>query len=451
MLDRLLGFSEALRKAGIPVSVAEDIDALRALRHIPIEDRSAFKATLAATMIKSEAHRETFDRLFNIYLDGAGLPEADLERDAGEAPMDAPRFMDELAAAIASGDGGGMADMARRAVALFGRITDSPSGSLYFEYPVFRALDMDAIRERLAGSGADWAQIDPYEARLLRARFEEAVRTFRSEVSAEVQRRVARRKGPETVARNSVRPLPEDLDLATASRDELDRLRRAVRPLARKLATRTAMKRRRAARGGLDARATVRHSLSAGGVPFDIRLKYRHPHKPELFVLCDISSSVARFARFSLMLVHAMSSQFSKVRSFVFIDTIDEVTRLFEHEDFLVALERMNTEAKVVWIDGHSNYGSVLERFADNYGKALSSRSTILILGDARNNYRAPRAEVLKGLAAKAKKIYWLNPEPEPYWDSGDSAASAYAGFTDGMFEVRTLRQLEDFVERVLV
>ncbi len=449
MLDRILTFSDALREAGVPVSVSENIDALRSLAHVHLEHRDSFKAALAATLIKSESHRPTFDQMFNIYFDGAGPPELDLLRDAELQEIDPESFLNDLYGNIASGSGD-TREAARRAVGMFGRVENSPSGSLYFEYPVFRALDMDILLERLLSSGADFEQLDPYEARVVRDRFEEAVAAFRTAVRAEVQQRVSRRKGPESVTRHSIRPLPEDLDLATASRAELDDMRKTIRPLARKLAARASMRRRRFHKGGLDARRTMRRSLSTGGVPFDIAMKHRPPHKPELFVLCDISSSVARFARFSLMLVHALSSQFTKVRSFVFIDTLDEVTRLFEHEDFLTAVDRVNTEAQVVWIDGHSNYGASLARFADAYGSDVGGRSTILILGDARNNHRAPKAEVLKGIQAKAKHVYWLNPEPESYWDTGDSAASAYAGFTDGMFEVRTMRQLERFVERVI-
>jgi hypothetical protein len=449
MLDRMLVFSHALRSAGVPVSVSENIDALKALAHVPMENRAAFKAALAATMLKSESHRGVFDSLFNIYFDGAGPPEMDLLRDSQRSPAAPDDFLDEMFASIASGEGD-MGALASRAVSLYGRIENSPSDSLYFEYPVFRALDMDVLRGRLIEDGARWEELDPFEAQVVRDRFEEALRMFRERVRAEVQQRVARRKGAASVARHSIRPLPEDADLATASREELDRLRTSIRPLARKLAARTALRRRRARRGGLDMRRTMRHSLSTGGVPFDIAHRHKPPHKPELFVLCDISSSVARFARFSLMLVHALSSQFSKVRSFVFIDTIDEVTRWFEHEDLFTAIDRVNEEAQVVWIDGHSNYGAVLERFDTEFGDEISARSTILVLGDARNNFRQPKAEVLKLINAKVKHIYWLNPEPEAYWDTGDSAASAYAAFTDGMFEVRTLRHLETFVEKVL-
>lgn len=448
MLDRLIEFSEALRAAGVPVSISEDIDALTALKHIDISDRSRFKSTLSSTMIKRQAHKPTFDSLFNIYFDGAGPPELDAMRDEETEAASPEEFLDELFNAIVAGSGD-MQAMAERAVTLFGRVENSPSDSLYFEYPVTRALDTDELRRRLAEEGIPEGT-DPTAARIARSRFEEAVRAFRSAVRAEVQQRVARRRGPEVVTRTSVRPLPEDLDLATASKDELDQLRKAVRPLARKLAARTAMRRRHANRGAVDIRRTMRHSLSTGGVPFELAHRHRPPHKPELFVLCDVSSSVARYARFSLMLVHALAAQFSKVRSFVFVDTIDEVTRIFDREDFLVAVERVDREANVVWIDGHSNYGAVLRRFLETFGYEVTPRSTVLILGDARNNFRQPRSEALEAIQSKAKHVYWLNPEPLPYWDSGDSAASSYAAFTDGMFEVRTLRDLEDFVEKVL-
>jgi hypothetical protein len=247
-----------------------------------------------------------------------------------------------------------------------------------------------------------------------------------------------------------LRPLLEDLDLGYATTVELADLGRTVRPLARKLATRVALKHKRSRRGRLDVRRTVRHSLSTGGVPFETFARRRAPHRPELFVLCDVSDSVARFARFSLMLVHALHDQFSKVRSFAFIDTIDEVTHLFEKEEFGVALERMNNEADVVWLDRHSHYGTSLERFLERYGDDVSSRTTIFILGDARNNNRNTKAWALKELRSRAHRTYWLNPEPITYWDSGDSSASEYARYTDRMVEARTLRQLEEFISEIL-
>ena len=441
MLDRLLELTHALRNAGVPVSTSEGIDAARSLQHVPFESRAALKLALAATLVKSPAHRPVFDALFTIYFE-AGLQE----RPRGDA--EEPRSLrDEIAAALTAGDGAGLGALASRAVETFGRVENSPSDSLYFEYPVTRALDVDSIR---AGVERDAADLTPLERRLLLDAFEDRVRRLRSAVTAEVRKRVVRRRGPEAVVRYAVPPVLEDLELLTAASDEMASLRRAVRPLARRLAARMAMKRRRAARGRLDVRRTVRHSLSAGGVPVDTFFRARPPHRPELFVLCDVSSSVASFSRFSLMLVHALASEFQRVRSFAFVDTLDEVTGFFADEDFGRAVERMRTDAKVVRIDSNSNYGASFEAFCERFGNDLGPKATVLILGDARNNNRPAREHHLRWIAERARHTFWLNPEALVYWDSGDSLASLYAAQIDEMVEVRNLRQLEAFVESTL-
>ena len=440
MLDRLLDLTHALRNAGVPVSSSESIDAARSLEHVPFESRAAVKLALASTLVKSPAHRPVFDALFTIYFE-AGLAE---RPRPGVGPPAALR--DEVARALAAGDGSGLGDLASRAVETFGRVENSPSDSLYFEYPVTRGLDVDAIRR---GVERDAADLSPLERRILLDAFDERVRRFRAAVTDEVRKRVVRRRGPGAVARYAVPTVLEDLDLLTAA-DEMAALRRAVRPLARRLAARMAMKRRRASRGRLDVRRTVRHSLSTGGVPVETFFRARPPHRPELFVLCDVSSSVASFSRFSLMLVHALASEFQRVRSFAFVDTVDEVTSFFADEDFARAAERMRAEAKVVRIDSNSNYGASFEAFWNRFGHELGPKSTVLILGDARNNNRPPREHNLKLIAERARHTFWLNPEGLVYWDSGDSVASLYAAHVDRMVEVRNLRQMEEFVGSAL-
>lgn len=448
MLDRLLELTDALRGAGVPVAVSEEIDALKAIKHVDFVDRHDVRAALAATLIKSDSHRLAFETLFDLYFGTGRGPDAFEEHDADMPPASAGELADELFEALMSGDGSAMRDIARRAVAQFGRLQNSPSGDWYSNYQVMRALDLQSLLDRFDASDPSLEASD-LERRLQRDDFEARVAEFRRMSLAETRRRVAEQRGPAAVARYAVSPVLEDLPFLSATADMAE-LKKAVRPLARKLATRVAMKRRRSTRGTLDIRRTVRHSMSTGGVPFNTVLRHRVPHRPELFVLCDVSSSVARFARFSLMLTHALAAQFSRVRSFAFVDSIDEVTRFFEHEDFVAAVDRMNSEAAVVRQDGHSDYGSVLEDFWETYGNDIGPKTTLLILGDARNNYRARRAHALKALSKKARHTYWLNPEPIGDWDTGDSAASEYAAHVDRMVEVRTLRQLESFIAREL-
>ena len=173
--------------------------------------------------------------------------------------------------------------------------------------------------------------------------------------------------------------------------------------------------------------------------------------KPRVYmVVADISGSVASFARFTLQFVYAMQSEFSKVRSWVFIDGVDEVTRFFDESDELsTAIQRVNTEADVVWVDGHSDYGHAFEVFWQRYGQDVSSKTTVLLLGDARNNYHASQSWVIKEMRHKARHVYWLNPEPKSYWNTGDSIVGEYGTHTDGVYECRNLRQLEGFVEKL--
>jgi uncharacterized protein len=439
MIDRTIDFIHALRRAGLPVSVSEGLDATAALQVLPLEDRAAVRGALAATLVKTEAGRPAFDVLFDLYFS--------IGTERGEEPLDddVAALRAEVEAAL--GGSGDLAGLAGRAVEAFGRVEDAPTDSLYFEYPVLRALDLDALLIRLEGQIGEPSELD---RRLEMDRLRARIATFRDSIRKEVRARVAARKGPEEVARYAVRPLLEDLDLATATIAELDELRRAIHPLARRLATRVAIRHRRGRRGRPDIRRTIRRSLSTGGVPLDISYRRPAPHRPELFVLCDVSDSVARFSRFSLMLVHALQSQFARVRSFAFVDTLDEVTTMFDHEDFLIAVERLAIEADVVRFERNSNYGSSLERFLEEYGNDVTAKATVLVLGDARNNNRSPQADVLKEIARRAHKTYWLNPESESYWDTGDSIASAYAAHVDRMVEVRTVRQLEDFIASTL-
>lgn len=447
-LERLLRFEDALRRAGVEVALSEGVESVRALRHLELLDRTQLREGLAALCIKTHVHRRTFDELFELYFPARwGSGE---ERPAEGEPSDPDELIRQLIEELMSGDEAAIRRLARAAVERFGRVRGADGTESYFSYRVFRAIDLPGLlRELLARMAGGEAHLTPLQERLWRDEFEARLRTFEEEVQAEIRRRAAERRGPEQVAERLIRPPLEEVDFFRLTAEEQAQLRAQIRPLARKLATRVAAKRRLGRDGRLDVRRTVRRSLSTGGVPFDPAFRPRRPHKPELFVLCDVSGSVAAFARFTLMLVHTLQGQFSKVRSFAFIDTVDEVTHLFEEEDFATAVQRMMREADLVWLDGHSDYGHSLERFHEAYARDITPRSTILILGDARTNYRRPNEWVLADLARRARHVWWLNPEPAVYWDTGDSVASRYARLVDGMVEVRNLRQLAEFVERL--
>ena len=475
MLDLLAGFVVELRNAGLPVSLTENLDAMEAVQHIPLEDRQAFKYALGATLVKNNAHWRAFETVFEVYFSNRG-PEYKLvdgdtdidemwremqeQIDQGRAPqggsMDSltpEEIAKLLMQALLNGDQAMMRALAKQSVQRFaGMEPGRPVGGTYYLYRTLRNLDLDSMLNKLMEASKDQVggELTPLEERLEKDEYESRIEEFKKEIEAEIRRRLVADRGAEAMAKTLRKPLPEDVEFMHASRDEMVSLKKALQPLTRKLAARLARKRRHGRRGPLDFRSTVRHSLSYGGVPADPKFKFPRPAKPELMVVADISGSVAAFARFTLMLVYAIQGQFSKVRSFVFIDGIDEVTDYFRQtEDIQDAIHRVNTEADVVWVDGHSDYGHAFEVFWDRYGKDITKKTTVLLLGDARNNYHASQSWVVKEIAARARHVYWLNPEPRSYWNTGDSIVGDYGSYTDGVYECRNLRQLEAFVDKL--
>jgi uncharacterized protein with von Willebrand factor type A (vWA) domain len=494
VLDLLTGFVAELRASGIPVSLTEHLDAAEALRHVPIEDREALKYTLGASLVKSSSHWRAYETTFEIYFSLRGPEyrigdeteegdEVDADDAAGQLAgqgegrgqgrgagngsgegMTPEELADLLYKALIGANGSMMAAVARQAVTRYaGMEAGRPVGGTYYLYRTLRNLDLDGVLERLVAqarsttsslndegpgeAGGAEATLTALEERLLRDEFQARIDQLRQEIENEIRRRLVADRGSEALAKSLRKPLPEDIDVMHATRDELVALRKSLQPLSRKLAVRLARKRRHGRKGPLDFRSTVRHSLSTGGVPLEPKFKYPRPSKPEIVVIADISGSVASFARFTLHLVHAISSQFSKVRSFVFIDGIDEVSRFFDGvDDPAEAVHRINTEADVIWVDGHSDYGHAFTVFWERWGEEITPRSSVLLLGDARNNYHASQAWVVKELQARARHVYWLNPEPRAYWNSGDSIVGEYANHCDDVVECRTLRQLEQFV-----
>jgi len=477
MLDLLNGFVSELRLAGLPVSLTENLDAMEAVRHIPLEDRDAFKYALAATLVKSNAHWRAFETVFEVYFSMRG-PEYKVGEDGADA--DLAELMDQiwseqegqqgqgqggsmegltpeelaemLYKALMHGDQAVLAAIARTAVKRFaGMEPGRPVGGTYYLYRTLRNLDLDGVLERLmedAKAQTGDTELSSLEERLLKDEYDARINKLKQEIEAEIRRRLVADRGAKAMAKTLRKPLPEDVDFMHASRDELTNLRKALQPLTRKLAVRLARKRRHGRKGPLDFRNTVRHSLSYGGVPAEPKFKFPRPSKPEIIVLADISGSVAAFARFTLHLVYAISGQFSKVRAWVFIDGIDEVTKYFEGvEDIADAVHRVNTEADVIWVDGHSDYGHAFEAFWKDYGRDIGPKTTVILLGDARNNYHASNAWVVAEMRKKARHVYWLNPEPRSYWDTGDSIVGEYGTHCDGVWECRNLRQLEKFVD----
>jgi uncharacterized protein len=459
------GFVRAVREAGIPVGISQAVDAAEILTVVDLLDREQLRHGLAAVLLQRAAQRPTYDVLFDLWwplsdrpwaADGGG-DGADKHAmgEPGDSTLDVPGSDDadlaelmraELLRRLLDGDPEALRRLAREAVDRLGRGAPSPSGQSFFSYRVLRALSPDTlVAQLLAGLLGD-ADRGGLAEQVARQTVRERLAAFRAAIEAEVRRRTAAEKGREKVAKNAIRPLADQVDFLRAQASDLAELRRAVAPLARRLAVRLSARRRLGREGRLDFRKTVRASLGTGGVPVVTHHRPRKVHKPELVVLCDVSGSVAGFSHFTLMLTQALREHFTGVRAFAFVDTTDEVTRFFRPgADVVDAVARIGREADVVGFDGHSDYGTAFEVFADRWASAVGPKTSLLVLGDGRTNYRPPGLPVLADLVRRSRSAHWLNPEPRRMWGSGDSAADRYGEVID-MVECRNAAQLANFV-----
>ena len=451
LVDRHIAFLEALRGAGLPVSLAEDLDAIAALQTLDWSERHTIRDGYAATLVKKQSQRATFEALFDIYFprmvgDGAGASSdhdgADESgvRDNAQALQD---FRAELLEALASDDQQLLGRIAAEMVARFGAMPGrGPGLSSWSAYTALQRVApselIDKIVQGLLAEGRNDDEAQRVAGRRLGG--------FTRMVEDDARRRIAEEKGPDHVANVAIRPTIDRLDFTSARKADLEEMRREIYPLARRLATRLTKEHHAKRRGPLDFRRTVRASMSTGGVPLTTHHRPKRPHRTELVVLCDVSGSVANFAQFTLLLVFALRDQFQKVRAFTFIDHVHEVTHHFrpgaDVVDVMTDLAASTSHA-ALW--GRTNYGRAFTKFAEEYADALGPKSSLLVLGDARSNYSDLAEGTLKELAGAARHAYWLNPEHTRHWGTGDSAAPTYGEIVP-MVECRNLTQLGEFV-----
>ncbi|MEU9994094.1 VWA domain-containing protein [Streptomyces sp. NPDC050848] len=462
--DRLTGLVHALRAHGLSIGTGESVDAGHALEAVGFTDRERTREALAATLLHKAGQRSLFDRVFDLYFPlSSADPDADPSGESESAgAFDTAALRDRLAAALAAGDGSALTRLAGEAVGGLGGYGSTPGSDGWSSYQTLARLRPETLLARVrailrdaagsgAGEGKGGGDGPAFTDRLTDDEIRRRIDAFRERVRTEARRRVAERQGRDRVARRAVAGTPDSVDFLLAGRAQLDELRTTVRPLARKLATRLAARRRRAARGRIDLRRTLRGSLSTGGVPMRPVLRRRRPVRPELVLLCDVSGSVAGFANFTMLLVQALHDQFSKVRVFAFVNRVDEVTDLIARgaADPAGLGARILDEAVLTGWHGQSDYGTALGEFAERYADAVGPRTAVFVLGDARTNMSDPNLPALKAIADRARRVHWLNPEQPALWSTGDSVALAYAELVD-MHPCRNARQLGELIGRLL-
>lgn len=483
--DRLVGFARALRDHGIVVGPSDVVDAAAVARLLGWTDRDRLREGLAAALLRRSGERSLYDDLFDIWFPAAlgdrrdAGPVHPVSEDPAELRARAAALREELAVALARGDARMLDLVAAKVVAHLGRLgNDASAGSfsaaqavdtLSPQVAIATALGMmqdgasghgrsnggspggAAGRSTAAGSSpAGPPGGTDVTSRFTRDELRSQVAAFRRRVEVETRRRNAEARGAQRISRYAVQASSDRVPFLFANAQDVQQLRAAVTPLARRLATRMTARRRRGRRGPLDMRRTLRRSLGTGGIPIRPAHRPPRPSRPDIVLLCDFSSSVAGFSRFTILLMQALAAQFRRVRVFGFVNVVDELTELVAAAppgaDLTAALA--DTTRMTRW-HRNSDYGAALVDFTQHHLEAVSHRTAVLILGDARTNSTDPRTEALRTIVERARVVHWLNPEHHRQWGSGDSVAPLYAEIVD-MHECRDIAQLRAFVTRVL-
>ena len=468
MEDRIVEFAGLLRRSGIRVSTAETLDALRAVGATGLSERGTFKIALRAAMVKRSSDVPVYDELFDVFFSGVGdvVRAADAAAAQGQ-PMSEQEMRElleklaellknsgldisELAKALAMQDAGEMERLLRELMES-GQLPRTetnyvPPGANRQMMQMLGAgdigSDFDRILDLAREQGDSEADLEKLRRYLDRRRkdLEEMLKGLLRLDKDQQHRQEERQKDRDRLLEKSFYYL---------SPTEIRQMRDAVASLARRLKNVMAVRFKQTKRGRLDVSETIRRSMEFGGVPFRIRWDDRRKERPQVIVLCDVSDSVRNVSRFMLQFVHSLQDMYSRVRSYVFVADLAEVTRLFKDNDIQTAIQKA-INGDVVNVYAHSDFGKAFVQFHRDHIEAVDSRTTVLVLGDARNNYNAPQEWVLREIKERAKQVIWLNPENQSTWGFGDSEMNLYGKSCDFVEECRNLRQLYKVVDLLI-
>jgi uncharacterized protein with von Willebrand factor type A (vWA) domain len=468
-VERIHRFIDELRARGVPISMVERVDAMRAAQIAELDKPQGLRTALCCALIKAAEHLGVLHEVFDLYFEPSAPPPGAVERrvgdgapagdDPGEPTPRAGLDLERAVRAVLRDGSDALArQVAEQGVAEFSRFAAGrPMGGVMYERWTLDGLRLDELAaRRLAEIAAPFAAPAALNApdqrlRLELQRAEVAYRAarLRAQVRKVIREALVADRGADAVAKSLRQPLTTDIDISTASQEQLLEIQRVMEPIQRKLAT-TMLRKRRSRTDLVDVRATLRASMATGGVPVRVLHRTPRPTKPQLYVLADVSGSVATFASFTVTLISAMSQLFSRLRSFAFLQDAAEVTDIFKHvRDPQQALATIRDFVAANELGSYTDYGRALRQFHHAVGHQLERRSTVLIFGDARGNYLPPEEATLAKIAKRAGAVYWLNPEPDSLWDSGDSAMRAYEPLCTEAVTCRTLSDLRQFIERL--
>lgn len=444
-MDRtLISFIQALRNAEVRISPAETLDAFAAANLVGYSQREALKQALWLTLPKTPDEKARFNLCFDRFFDHATLtadqdeldpePTEHSQEPAGEPPQDARCAQSELGQMLLRGDSAQLS----LAMAQAGRDANVSAIALFTQKGLFARRVMDNMG--LADLNAEISSLEA-EDELFAVQLAQALRGARERLRTQVRDFVEREflLHADHDGRRLREELLKRIKLSNIDRRNFKHLKTIVLRMAKRLETMATRKRKVFRRGHLHVPRTLRSNMSYDGALFDLRWKSKKIGKPKIFAICDVSGSVANYARFMLMFLYSLEAVVPRVRAFAFSSHLGEVTGWFEEADLETAIERTLHE----YSGGSTDYARALADLHDLCLDEIDHRSTIILLGDARNNYGDPRQGLLQTLYERARRIIWLNPEPRGNWFVGDAEMRSYLPYCHQARVCNSLEHLE--------
>ncbi|MBB84329.1 MAG: hypothetical protein CL931_11015 [Deltaproteobacteria bacterium] len=472
MQKKIIEFTNLLRKSGIRVSVAEGIDAFNALDELSLDDREVFQDALRSSMVKRGDEIPTFDELFNLFWSGFydNLKGAfgDMEGDLANMGIDLEQLLSQLAEMMENMDGD--LDMGELAQALLTQnlselenmiraaAEDAGTGRIenmlqvgFFSRRTTEQLglegaqqDLENLMERMQAMGMGDEQIQQMQE-MIRKLMETVRRTVRNFTERELQQQ------NHNYMEKFRREMLTEKSFYHLTEEEIQKMREVVTRLAQRIKNILSIRKKRLKRGKLDLHQTLRRNMARGGIPFEVVYKTRRKDRPKLIIMCDVSSSVANVSRFMLQFMYSLQEAFTKIRCYVFVAELGEVTDVFHDKDVNSAVEKALDGGDVINVYTRSNFGFAFHEFWKTHLSAVDNKTTVIILGDARNNYNDAKAWCIRDIQNKAKSVVWLNPESPSAWGFGDSVMDRYMPYCDIVEECRNLRQLSKVVDQIVL
>jgi uncharacterized protein with von Willebrand factor type A (vWA) domain len=457
MEERMIRFITALRAGGVRISLAESADAFQAVDLMGVQEREGFRLGLRSTLVKDASALPIFDELFPLFFDGAddqqmqNLMEEMTPEEAQMLAQALRQFNEQLRKMmerLLRGEQLSQEELERLGQMVGLNRTDDLRYRDWLTQRMMRALRFEDVQKALQEMMELLQQMGMSKERM------EQMRELLKGNQKALQEQMSHFAG-QRIAENMAEQPPDagvddlmDRPFNALSDRDMDRLRKEVQRLANRLRSRIALRQKRAKTGQLDAKSTIRNSLKHGGVPFEI--KHRdHRLKPKLVVICDVSTSMRHCSELMLSLVYALQDLITKTHAFAFIDHLEYISPDFVGHEAKDAIQEVLVRLPPGYYS--TDLGGSLENFAHDYMDTVDGRTTLLVVGDGRNNYNNPRLDLFQNMARRARRTLWINPEAPMMWGSGDSDMLKYAPLCDSVVVAATLNELTAAVDQMLV